>query len=73
MGKDYGEYECAGIRGCSLFPNATTRTAEEMCFLWRSVSAVEGILYPKDWFNSEEFVPSLPLQISADMVITPRP
>lgn len=44
-----------------------------LCFLWRSVSAVEGILYPKDWFNSEEFVPSLPLQISADMVITPRP
>lgn len=73
MGQGYGGCECAGIRGCSLFPDARTRTAEEMCFVWRTVSAVEGILCSKDWLNSEGFVQSLPLQITAGTVIAPHP
>lgn len=33
MGKGSGECERAGIRECSQFPNARTRTAEGMCFV----------------------------------------
>lgn len=40
------------------------RTAE-MCLVWRSVSAMAGILASKSWLGSEGFVQSLPLQISA--------